>query len=157
MKLPKNVIGFFLLIMGAVVFGCLALLTHYDLVTPIYLCICMALFCSFTMVGTKLVDNEKLKEGESSKLMIIVCMFLCAMVAVSMVWVGVLIGSEPDVINYGGSGHFTTSSDNGIVFYQDENGWNMIIPDNYDEPDMNYTNYYTYRWNGSAWKLVEEE
>ena len=157
MKLTIKHVGCLLLGISLMLFGSMIYLGYHDLMTVSYLAICIVLISLFALVGTALADNKRIKKEETSTLFVFVCIILCIVIGISMVWAGVLLDDTPDKISYGGGGHIAGSSDSDIVIYQDEDGWVMIIPDNYSEPDINYSTYYSYRWNGSAWKLVEEE
>ncbi|MCK5015362.1 MAG: hypothetical protein KAS66_16265 [Candidatus Omnitrophica bacterium] len=157
MKLTIKHVGCLLLGISLMLFGSMIYLGYHDLMTASYLAICIVLISLLALVGAALADNERIKKEETSTLFVIVCIILCVVIGISMVWVGVLLDDKPDKISYGGSGHIVGSFDNGIVFYQDENGWTMIIPEDYGEPDMNCTAYYTYHWNGTTWIFVEEE
>ena len=157
MKLTIKHVGCLLLGISLMLFGSMIYLGYHDLMTVSYLAICIVLISLFTLLGAALVDNKKIKKEETSVLFIIACIILCVLIGISMVWAGVLLDDKADRISYGGNGHFTTSSDSEIIFYQCDGGWFMIIPDNYGEPDMNYTCYFTYYWNGTAWIFEEEE
>ena len=158
MKLTIKHIGYLLLGLSLAIIGSLIYLGYHDLMTASHLAICMVIISLFALVGTALVDNKRIKKEETSTLFVIVCIILCVVIGISMVWVGVLLDDKPDRISYSGGGHIVGSPDNGIVFYQDEDGWTMIIPENYNEAGMNYTtDYYIYHWNGTAWVFVEGE
>lgn len=158
MKLTIKHVGCLLLGISLMLFGSMIYLGYHDLMTVSYLAICIVLISLFALVGTALADNKRIKKEETSTLFVFVCIILCVVIGISMVWAGVLLDDKPDRISYGGNGHFTTSSNGEIIFYQDDDGWVMIIPDNYNEPDMNNTTYYyTYHWNGTAWIFEEDE
>ena len=170
MKFKLMYIGFTLIILGWLTVGCMGYLMHYSLITLYSLIFCVLLFCFCILSGFVICTREKdmhfsdTEENKDEKhngiYSIISTVFWCSVcfvLAFSLVYLGAILSDNPDKISYGGGGSFMGSSDSEIIFFQSDDGWFMIIPDNYDEPDMNYTNYYTYHWNGSAWKLVEEE
>ena len=170
MKFKLMYIGLTLIILGWLSVGYMGYLMHYSLITPYSLIFCVLLFCLCIFSGFKICtldEDVHISDAEDNKdekhngiYSIISTIFWCSVcfvLAFSLVYLGAILSDNPDKISYGGGGSFMGSSDSEIIFFQSDDGWFMIIPDNYDEPDMNYTNYYTYHWNGSAWKLVEEE
>ena len=142
-------------------------LIHCGLITAYSLIFCVLLFCLCILSGFKICTLEKdnnVKDNENEKYAGIYSLIstvfwcsVCFVLAFSLVYLGAILSDNPDKISYGGGGSFMGSSDSEIIFFQSDDGWVMIIPDNYGEPDMNYTAYYTYYWNGIAWILEEEE
>lgn len=163
-------IGLILIILGLLSVGYMSYLIHYGLITLYSLIICVLMFCISVISGfaictrkkDKDIDNTKNREDEKhnesySLISTVFCCLVCFVLAFSLLYLGDILDDKPDKIIYGGGGHSMGSSDSEIVLYQDENGWNMIIPDNYGEPDVNYTLYHSYHWNGTTWVFEEEE
>lgn len=170
MKFKLMYIGLTLIILGWLTAGYMGYLMHYSLITPYSLIFCVLLFCLCILSGFVICTRDKdvhISDTENSEgekhngiYSIISTVFWCSVcfvLAFSLVYLGAILDDKPDKISYGGSGTFMGSSDSEIIFYQNDSGWVMIIPDNYSEPDINYSTYYSYHWNGTAWIFVEEE
>lgn len=172
MKLKFMCIGLTLIILGWLSVGYMGYLIHYDLITAHSLISCVLVFfiCLFSgfliLAIDKDMHNSDAEDNKDEKLnpiySIISTVFWCSVCfvfAFSLVYLGAILDDKPDRISYGGGGGMSSmgSSDSEIVFYQSDDGWIMIVPDNYGEDEVNQSLYFTCRWNGTAWIFEEEE